>query len=132
MGKIDTLFVSPAISNIVDSLSSIINEKTSIISTVNGLPWWYFHKANTGTNLDDTYLESVDPAGKIWKTIKPQQAIGCVVYPACEIIEPGVIKHNEGGIAQGRIHGLQFKGGVFTNLTQDHIDYHDDFDAYSL
>ena len=95
----DYIFISVkahSISNIVDSLSSIINEQTSIISTVNGLPWWYFHKANTGTNLDDTYLESVDPAGKIWKTIKPQQAIGCVVYPACEIIEPGVIKHNEG------------------------------------
>ena len=95
----DYIFISVkahSISNIVDSLSSIIDEQTSIISTVNGLPWWYFHKANTGTNLDDTYLESVDPEGKIWKTIKPQQAIGCVVYPACEIIEPGVIKHNEG------------------------------------
>ena len=95
----DYIFISVkahSISNIVDSLSPIINKQTSIISTVNGLPWWYFHKANTGTSLDNSYLESVDPSGKIWNTLKPEKAIGCVVYPACEIIEPGVIKHNEG------------------------------------
>ena len=74
----------------------MINEQTSIISAVNGLPWWYFYKANTGTDLDDKYIESVDPNGKIWNTFKPERAIGCVVYPACEITEPGVIKHNEG------------------------------------
>ena len=34
------------------------------------------------------------------------------------------------GIHQGRIHGLHFKGGVFTNLTQDHLDYHETFAAY--
>ena len=60
------------------------------------MPWWYFYKSNTGTNLDDKYIESVDPNGKIWNTFKPERAIGCVVYPACEITEPGVIKHNEG------------------------------------
>tara|TARA_Y100000590_G_scaffold116863_1_gene133410 strand:- start:2947 stop:3963 length:1017 start_codon:yes stop_codon:yes gene_type:complete len=95
----DYIFISVkahSISNIVDTLSPMINEQTSIISSVNGLPWWYFYKANTGTNLDDKYIESVDPLGKIWNTFKPERAIGCVVYPACEIIEPGVIKHNEG------------------------------------
>ena len=95
----DYIFVSVkahSISNIVDNLSPIISDQTSIISAVNGLPWWYFYKSNTGTNLDDKYIESVDPNGKIWNTFKPERAIGCVVYPACEITEPGVIKHNEG------------------------------------
>ena len=95
----DYIFISVkahSISNIVDNLSPIISDQTSIISAVNGLPWWYFYKSNTGTNLDDKYIESVDPNGKIWNTFKPERAIGCVVYPACEIIEPGVIKHNEG------------------------------------
>ena len=95
----DYIFISVkahSISNIVNNLSPIISDKTSIISAVNGLPWWYFYKSNTGTNLDDKYIESVDPNGKIWNTFKPERAIGCVVYPACEIIEPGVIKHNEG------------------------------------
>ena len=95
----DYIFISVkahSISNIVNNLSPIISDKTSIISAVNGLPWWYFYKSNTGTNLDDKYIESVDPNGKIWNTFKPERAIGCVVYPACEITEPGVIKHNEG------------------------------------
>ena len=95
----DYIFISVkahSISSIVDTLSPMINEQTSIVSAVNGLPWWYFYKSNTGTNLDDKYIESVDPNGKIWNTFKPERAIGCVVYPACEIIEPGVIKHNEG------------------------------------
>ena len=95
----DYIFISVkahSISNIVDNLSPIINDQTSIISTVNGLPWWYFYKSNTGTSLDNKYIESVDPNGKIWNTFKPERAIGCVVYPACEITEPGVIKHNEG------------------------------------
>jgi len=95
----DYIFISikaHSISNIVDTLLPIMNDQTSIIAAVNGLPWWYFYKANTGTNLDDKYMESVDPNGKIWNTFKPSKAIGCVVYPACEITEPGVIKHNEG------------------------------------
>ena len=99
LGVQDYIFISVkahSISNIVDTLSPMINEQTSIISAVNGLPWWYFYKANTGTDLDDKYIESVDQNGKIWNTFKPEKAIGCVVYPACEITEPGVIKHNEG------------------------------------
>ncbi|MBC8303654.1 MAG: 2-dehydropantoate 2-reductase [Pelagibacterales bacterium] len=95
----DYIFISVkahSISTIVDNLSPIISDQTSIISTVNGLPWWYFYKSNTGTSLDNKYIESVDPNGKIWNTFKPERAIGCVVYPACEITEPGVIKHNEG------------------------------------
>jgi len=33
-------------------------------------------------------------------------------------------------IAQKRIGGLQFAGGIFTNLTRDHLDYHGTFDNY--
>jgi len=33
-------------------------------------------------------------------------------------------------VAQHRIEGLQFAGGVFTNLTHDHLDYHKTFDNY--
>jgi 2-dehydropantoate 2-reductase len=99
LGVQDYIFISVkahSISNIVDTLSPMINEQTSIVTAVNGLPWWYFYKANTGTDLDNKHIESVDPNGKIWNTFKPERAIGCVVYPACEITEPGVIKHNEG------------------------------------
>ena len=95
----DFIFLSVkahSISGILDSLLPIIGEKTSIISAVNGLPWWYFYKANTDTFLDNQHIESVDPSGRIWKTLGPEKAIGCVVYPACEIVEPGIIKHTDG------------------------------------
>jgi len=34
------------------------------------------------------------------------------------------------GIHQKRTHGLHFEGGVFTNLSHDHLDYHNSFAAY--
>ena len=95
LGKQDYIFIgvkAQSIPLILDNLSSILDENTTIISAVNGLPWWYFHEAKTQTKLDNTHLESVDPKGKIWKTLNPNSAIGCVVYPACEILEPGIIK----------------------------------------
>ena len=81
---------------IVDRFAPLLGPETAIVPAVNGLPWWYFHKANTGTALDDHWLETVDPQGVQWKTFGPERAIGCVVYPACSIPEPGVIQHVSG------------------------------------
>ena len=44
----------------------------------------------------DRVVESVDPGGKLWHLLPPRQAIGCIVYPAAEVIEPGVIEHTYG------------------------------------
>ena len=85
-----------AISGIVNKLKPLLNDNTAILSAVNGLPWWYFYKSDTGTKLENTYINSVDPHGIIWKTLNPKRALGCVVYPACEIERPGIIKHIEG------------------------------------
>ena len=96
-----------AIQNIATSLKPLMNDKTVVLSAVNGLPWWYFYKANSGTNLDNNHIETVDPKGLIWNTIDPKRALGCVVYPACEIASPGVIKHIEGNrISLGEPDGI--------------------------
>lgn len=96
-----------AIQNIATSLKPLMNDKTAILSAVNGLPWWYFYKANSGTNLDNNHIETVDPKGLIWDTIDPKRALGCVVYPACEIASPGVIRHIEGNrISLGEPDGI--------------------------
>ena len=81
---------------IIDDLTPLLGPDTAVVSAVNGLPWWYFHKANTGTSLDETPLQSVDPGGRVWNEIGPQRAIGCVVYPACEIAKPGLVRHIDG------------------------------------
>ena len=60
----------------------------------NGIPFWYFHRH--GGSFDGRRLESVDPGGAVSAVIAPERVIGCVVYPATRIVEPGVIEHIEG------------------------------------
>jgi 2-dehydropantoate 2-reductase len=79
---------------VVSKMAPLIGPHTTIVSGVNGVPWWYFHKlegAHEGTRLD-----SVDPGNVQWDGFGPNRVLGCVVYPAAEVIEPGVIKHIEG------------------------------------
>ena len=79
---------------VVDKMLPLIGENTTIVSGVNGVPWWYFHKS--GGDLEGTRLASVDPGNAQWDGFGPDNVLGCVVYPAAEVIEPGVIKHIEG------------------------------------
>jgi len=46
--------------------------------------------------LAGTRVKSADPHGLIGQHIPVERVIGCVVYPACELVEPGVIRHIEG------------------------------------
>ena len=62
-----------------------------MVSAVNGIPWWYFHRLDSP--IGERHVESVDPGAAIWRGIGPERAIGCVVYPSAEIVEPGVIQH---------------------------------------
>ncbi|MBX9609567.1 MAG: 2-dehydropantoate 2-reductase, partial [Gammaproteobacteria bacterium] len=61
---------------------------------VNGLPWWYFHGLDG--EWRDRRLASLDPGDRQWRAIDPARILGCVVYPAAEVVEPGVIRHVEG------------------------------------
>ena len=79
---------------VVGKMQPLIGDHTTIVSGVNGVPWWYFHKI--GGDLDGTRLESVDPGNAQWDGFGPDRVLGCVVYPAAEVIQPGVIKHIEG------------------------------------
>lgn len=81
---------------VVDQFAPLLGADTAIVPAVNGIPWWYFYGARTGTALDGTWLESVDPDGAQWKAFGPERAIGCVVYPACEVVAPGIVAHNSG------------------------------------
>lgn len=76
---------------VVDAMQPLLGPDTAVVTAQNGVPWWYFHQA--GGRLEGHVLESVDPGGRQWKGIGPERAIGCVVYAATEIVEPGVIRH---------------------------------------
>ena len=83
-----------SVSAVVDAMQPLLGKDTAVVFAVNGVPWWYFHKL--GGNLEGRRVETVDPGGKIWDGIGPDRALGCVVYPAAEVPEPGVIKHLAG------------------------------------
>lgn len=83
-----------AVADVADKLLPLLGPNTAVIMAVNGVPWWYFYGLDGP--LRDHRLNSVDPGGKLWTTIGPQRAIGCVVYPAAEISAPGHIKHLDG------------------------------------
>ncbi len=79
---------------VVEKMLPLIGPHTTVVSGVNGVPWWYFHKI--GGPLEGTRLASVDPGDVQWNGIGPDRVLGCVVYPAAEVSAPGTIRHIEG------------------------------------
>jgi 2-dehydropantoate 2-reductase len=79
---------------VVKPMQALFNDDTSVVMGVNGVPWWYFYELDGAYR--DKRLETVDPGNVQWDGIGPQRVLGCVVYPAAEVPEPGVIQHIEG------------------------------------
>ena len=97
VGAVDFLFLTVkahSLTAIAPQLKPLIGPETAVVSAQNGIPWWYFQRH--GGEWDGTRLESVDPGGVISEAIDPERIIGCIVYPAAEIEEPGVVRHIEG------------------------------------
>ncbi len=83
-----------SVTAIVEQILPLFGPETAVVTAQNGIPWWYFHKLEGP--WEGQRLESADPGGRIWEVLGPERAIGCVVYPSCQIVEPGVIKHIQG------------------------------------
>ncbi len=79
---------------VAKDIPKITGPDTMIVTIQNGIPWWYFHKH--GGEFEGRQLESLDPDGVLGKYIDGDKIIGCVVYPACAVEAPGVIRHVEG------------------------------------
>ena len=75
-------------------MTPLLGPNTAVVTAQNGLPWWYFY------GIEGQYanrrIESVDPGGRQWDAIGPERVIGCTVYPATEVIAPGIVKHIDG------------------------------------
>ncbi|VVE02025.1 2-dehydropantoate 2-reductase [Pandoraea eparura] len=80
-----------SVPSVLDAMQPLIGPNTAVVTAVNGIPYWYFYKH--GGALEGTTLESIDPGGRQWRELGPERAIGCVVYPATEVVAPGVIQH---------------------------------------
>ena len=83
-----------SVPGVVPALQPLLGPDTAIVWGVNGVPWWYFYGLESP--LKDARLASVDPGNVQWDGLGPERMIGCVVYPACEVIAPGVVQHVEG------------------------------------
>jgi 2-dehydropantoate 2-reductase len=75
-------------------MQPLLGPETAVVSAVNGIPWWYFHRL-AGPH-EGRRVDSVDPGGAVSALLPPARAIGCIVYPAAEVPEPGVIEHTYG------------------------------------
>ena len=97
IGTADVVFLgvkAHALTSLAPSLSPLFGPDTIVVSTQNGIPWWYFQ--GYGGELNDLRLERVDPGGVIASAIEPRRVIGSLAYFATDIAEPGVIRHIEG------------------------------------
>ncbi|QDL96831.1 2-dehydropantoate 2-reductase [Rhodopseudomonas palustris] len=81
-----------SITGAIDAMKPLLGSHTRIVTAVNGVPYWYFHK-HGGAAFEGRTLESIDPGGRQWNELGPERGIGCIVYPATEIEAPGVIRH---------------------------------------
>jgi len=97
IGTADVIFLgvkAHGLTALAPGLRQLYGPNTVVVSTQNGIPWWYFH--GHGGELDGLPLEHVDPGGVIAASIEPERVVGSLAYFATDIAEPGVIHHTEG------------------------------------
>lgn len=79
---------------VAPQVPKLFGPETIVVTMQNGIPYWYFFQ-HAG-ELAGTRIKSVDPTGLISRNIPEQRVVGCVVYPAAELVAPGVVQHIEG------------------------------------
>ncbi len=97
IGPADVVFLgvkAHGLPDLAPRLKPLVGPETTVVSTQNGIPWWYFQ--NHGGELEGLRLERVDPGGVIAAAIEARRVVGSIVYFSTEIVEPGVIRHVEG------------------------------------
>jgi 2-dehydropantoate 2-reductase len=97
IGTADVVFLgvkAHALTSLAPALPPLFGPDTIVVSTQNGIPWWYFQ--SHGGELEGMRLERVDPGGVIASAIEPRRVLGSLAYFATDLVEPGVIRHTEG------------------------------------
>ena len=93
----DYVFVTvkaTGLGSLSEGLKKLADNGATILPAMNGLPHWYFYKI--GNKWENSHLISIDPEKKLEKAIPFHSVVGTIVYPACEIVSPGVIRHIKG------------------------------------
>jgi 2-dehydropantoate 2-reductase len=82
------------VKDLLPDLRDLFGPRTMVVTMINGVPWWYFQRL--AGPYEGRVLESVDPGGAIAAAIEPERVIGSIVYPAAELVAPGVVRVIEG------------------------------------
>jgi 2-dehydropantoate 2-reductase len=97
VGPVDVVFLGVKAHGLIQlapQLRPVLGPQTTVVSTQNGIPWWYFQ--GFGGELEGLRLERIDPGGVISSAIEARRVVGSIVYFSTEISSPGVIQHIEG------------------------------------
>jgi 2-dehydropantoate 2-reductase len=98
LGPQDYVIVAVKAQNLTEvaaGIKPLLGHDTSIVTAMNGVPWWFFDCIKFGANGKHR-LESLDPDGSIARAMPTQRIVGCVVHLAASTPEPGLIQHNMG------------------------------------
>ena len=121
------------IAPVVDDIRALFGPDTMVLTTQNGLPWWYFQRH--GGPYEGYRIEALDPDGRLTDGIEARRIIGCIAYPAATIARPGVIRHIEGSrfpvgeldgtetdrvrLVSETLHRAGFKSPVLTDIRSE-------------
>lgn len=97
IGPVDIVFLgvkAHGLTQLAPQLAPVLGPDTTVVSTQNGIPWWYFQ--GFGGEWDGLSLERVDPGGVISSAIEARRVLGSIVYFSTEIAAPGVVQHIAG------------------------------------
>ena len=83
-----------SVAAVATAMQPLLGPETAVVTAMNGVPWWYFYKL-AGPH-EGYRIRSVDPDGTLWRLIPGERCLGCVVYPAAEVVAPGVVEHYYG------------------------------------
>jgi 2-dehydropantoate 2-reductase len=97
IGPVDVVILGVKAHHLTDmapALAPLLKPDTVVVSTQNGIPWWYFQRL--GGPMDGWVLDRVDPGGLIARVIDPARVVGALAYFSTEVAAPGLIRHIEG------------------------------------
>ena len=93
IGPQDYIFITlkaHSVPGVCAAMQPLLGPDSAVVTAANGLPWWYFHKL--AGPWENHRVKAVDPDDTQWRRLGPERAIGCVVYPAAEIVAPGIVE----------------------------------------
>jgi 2-dehydropantoate 2-reductase len=76
---------------VADGIAPMLGPHTSVVTAMNGVPWWFFDRVRPGSRL-----ESLDPGGHLSRAMPTERIVGCVIHLAASTPEAGLISHNMG------------------------------------